>query len=357
MRRFKNKNSRRRGIAIELAISLLLIMTAMTTIILTTTMIQVNKQAQSFNDLKEIITEIEKIEYDQIGTYFKQFIQEEFTNIQNETELPTTEAEIHYYKIEKEKELKKELEKYFELYNGKELSFTVSVDAEVIQYDPTSHELGNNNQIIKTTIQKYNYTITYKLNVFKSSVKVFETQNQVTFERIKKIEETKTFKNQDIFNTTYYTYTGDIEGATHSDNIELTIQNDFYILFDYPENVESVEISVINPEDNNVYVSLNSEVKSASFKLVGDVETKDVEILLKYKLDTEDIEKEITIKVTIDKNYSETRLETNITDSYHFSYSKKIGTELVIDESIPTIITTDYEVGNKQISQVIWEYK
>ena len=55
MRRFKNKNSRRRGIAIELAISLLLIMTAMTTIILTTTMIQVNKQAQSFNDLKEII--------------------------------------------------------------------------------------------------------------------------------------------------------------------------------------------------------------------------------------------------------------------------------------------------------------
>ena len=50
MKYLKDKNSRRRGVAIELAIGMLLIMVAMSTIIVTTTMIQIEKQKNSVNN-------------------------------------------------------------------------------------------------------------------------------------------------------------------------------------------------------------------------------------------------------------------------------------------------------------------
>ena len=81
MKYLKDKNSRRRGVAIELAIGMLLIMVAMSTIIVTTTMIQIEKQKNSVNNLDNLITDIERMEYDQIGLYFEKIVYEEGCNL------------------------------------------------------------------------------------------------------------------------------------------------------------------------------------------------------------------------------------------------------------------------------------
>ena len=67
MKYLNTKHSRRKGVAIELAIMLLLVMVAMGIMLVSTTMIQINKQKESFNDLKEITQEIEKMEKDQLN--------------------------------------------------------------------------------------------------------------------------------------------------------------------------------------------------------------------------------------------------------------------------------------------------
>lgn len=67
MKYLNTKHSRRKGVAIELAIMLLLVMVAMGIMLVSTTMIQINKQKESFNDLKEITQEIEKMEQDQLN--------------------------------------------------------------------------------------------------------------------------------------------------------------------------------------------------------------------------------------------------------------------------------------------------
>ena len=54
MKYLQNKKARRRGVAIELAVMLMLVMTAMSTIIVSTTMIHINKQKNSQSDLTEL---------------------------------------------------------------------------------------------------------------------------------------------------------------------------------------------------------------------------------------------------------------------------------------------------------------
>ena len=301
MRRFKNKNSRRRGIAIELAISLLLIMTAMSSIILTTTMIQVKKQAQSVNDLSTLIDEIEKTEYDQIGTYFKRLINGELTNINNETELPITLEETQDYKNKKKEELEKKLNGYFNQYKIKKLSFGVTVEMNIVEHEATSTETLTENKLIIKTIQNFSYTIKYKLIVEKgpeeTKTAVFETQHQISFSREATTIEEKETKDQDVFNTIYYTF------VDESGTILLEINQDYYITFGYPEDVEFKDVSVVNSEDNNNYIFILNEGIDILFKLNENEESKEVGLLLIYKLNTEEQIKEITINVTIKKEH------------------------------------------------------
>lgn len=85
MKYLKDKNSRRRGVAIELAVGMLLIMVAMSTIIVATTMIQIEKQKNSVNNLDNLFTEIEMMEYDQIGIYFQELVGEEVSSLQSDS--------------------------------------------------------------------------------------------------------------------------------------------------------------------------------------------------------------------------------------------------------------------------------
>ena len=87
MKYLKDKNSRRRGVAIELAIGMLLIMVAMSTIIVVTTMIQIEKQKNSVNNLDNLFTEIERMEYDQVGLYFEEIVYNEIIELSSNVEV------------------------------------------------------------------------------------------------------------------------------------------------------------------------------------------------------------------------------------------------------------------------------
>jgi len=80
MKYLQNKKARRRGVAIELAVMLMLVMTAMSTIIVSTTMIHINKQKNSQSDLTELKEEIKKMEYDQIGQAFQAMVKDGIGN-------------------------------------------------------------------------------------------------------------------------------------------------------------------------------------------------------------------------------------------------------------------------------------
>ena len=125
MKYLKDKKSRRRGIAIELAVMLMLVMVASSTIIITTTMIQVNKQKESFSDLTELVNDIEKIEYDQIG---KAFINTVCVEIESTHKYDLTEENI----LTEESNIKSLLDlKYYSLKSQREIIFNVDITMPV----------------------------------------------------------------------------------------------------------------------------------------------------------------------------------------------------------------------------------
>lgn len=76
MKYLKDKNTRRRGVAMEMAIMVLLVLTLLSTITVSTATILINKQSSA---QKEFTDKIERYKYDYLGEVF-------FTNIKIETE-------------------------------------------------------------------------------------------------------------------------------------------------------------------------------------------------------------------------------------------------------------------------------
>ena len=138
MKYLNTKHSRRKGVAIELAIMLLLVMVAMGIMLVSTTMIQINKQKQSFDDLKEITQEIEKIEFDQVGKYFKQLLVQNI-NQTDEENIPSEE-----YLQEKL------LDKYFDYFESKNLFFVIETSRNVTYEDFTEADKEDKSSEIKT---------------------------------------------------------------------------------------------------------------------------------------------------------------------------------------------------------------
>lgn len=98
MKYLKSKNARRRGIAMEMAITVLLVLAAMSTITVVTTMIHVNKYDSIHNNF-----ETQKIKYDLEtvgGYYFNQvsnFVNREKTEVENDIETKASTYLINKY--------------------------------------------------------------------------------------------------------------------------------------------------------------------------------------------------------------------------------------------------------------------
>ena len=188
MKYLKDKNSRRRGVAIELAIGMLLIMVAMSTIIVVTTMIQIEKQKNSVNNLDDLFSEIEIMEYDQIGSYFKELVVEEVANLQSNSEedplnhltyVDLTSSkdnrldENHVYNIALKSfkdniisSLKEELnQKFAVLAKERNLVFTVDIDYTITETLTKEQSLENGDRITIEKTYDFEYNLTFTLTV------------------------------------------------------------------------------------------------------------------------------------------------------------------------------------------------
>ena len=146
MKYLRTKHSRRRGVAIELAMMLLLVMTAMSIMLVSTTMIQINKQKESTSDLTEIVDEIKKMEYDNVGKYFKQLLVQNI-NTTNENDIVT----VDYITT-------KINEKYSTYFNERNLSFLV----EVTDQGQTEEPFTNDDVITEQSVVQTEEEITYQ---------------------------------------------------------------------------------------------------------------------------------------------------------------------------------------------------
>lgn len=244
MKYLKNKKDRRRGAAIELAVSLLLIMTAMSTILIATTMIQLNKQKQSVNDLNDVVSEYEKIEYDQIGIYFEQLVKKEVEEINNDNEdLPIYVNEN--YISNKETFLEDRLNAKFKYFiKDKGFDFVVRIQMKITQIDSKDDMKNENMNIIQTHIENYNYEIVYTLFIRKYSKISFESEYKVNFKRtITQVSTQETIKE---YLDKYYWY--EDFSSTNENLEELT-----YLFFVQDGCEFYVYNSLGNPVDIKIY--------------------------------------------------------------------------------------------------------
>lgn len=349
MKYLKDKNSRRRGVAIELAIGMLLIMVAMSTIIVTTTMIQIEKQKNSVNNLDNLITDIEKIEYDQIGIYFEELVNDEtITLISNDSPLNqvsfiylTEDKTITDENVKKPSEI--ELDKVFDeikdrikenisnkfavLIRNRNLTFKVTVKSvETIRTDLVSEDpVVDGDDITKvqtaTSIYKISFTLSLERKIGdNSSYNVLTVSNESIFNQSLTITSKylKQYEDEPIMDENVsYTIKEETVGVVKKEIIELELKEGHSILLTGKEGIQNVfienliidqsdeENNAVNEVDNYFYVE-NNDVKKITAK-EGSI-GKSVTIELIYK--KENIVTEPDINEIIDEEGSDTENET-----------------------------------------------
>lgn len=352
MKYLKDKNSRRRGVAIELAIGMLLIMVAMSTIIVTTTMIQIEKQKNSVNNLDNLITDIERIEYDQIGIYFEQLVNEETkTLISNDSDSPLNQVSFIYLtedktitdenvkkpsEIELDKvfgEIKDRIEeninnKFAVLIKNRSLIFEVTVESvDTIRTDLVSEDpVVDGDDITKvqttTSIYKISFTLSLKRKIGdNSSYNVLTVSNESIFNQSLTITSKylKQYEDEPIMDENVsYTIKEETVGVVKKEIIELELKEGHSILLTGKEGIHNVLFSAnlnIDPSDEenideniveNYFDVENQDVKKITAK-EGSI-GKSVIIELEYK--KQNIVTEPDINEIIDEEGSDTGNET-----------------------------------------------
>ena len=352
MKYLKDKNSRRRGVAIELAIGMLLIMVAMSTIIVTTTMIQIEKQKNSVNNLDNLITDIERIEYDQIGIYFEELVNEETkTLISNDSDSPLNQVSFIYLtedktitdenvkkpsEIELDKvfgEIKDRIEeninnKFAVLIKNRSLIFEVTVESvDTIRTDLVSEDpVVDGDDITKvqttTSIYKISFTLSLKRKIGdNSSYNVLTVSNESIFNQSLTITSKylKQYEDEPIMDENVsYTIKEETVGVVKKEIIELELKEGHSILLTGKEGIHNVLFSAnlnIDPSDEenideniveNYFDVENQDVKKITAK-EGSI-GKSVIIELEYK--KQNIVTEPDINEIIDEEGSDTGNET-----------------------------------------------
>ena len=274
MKYLKDKNSRRRGVAIELAIGMLLIMVAMSTIIVTTTMIQIEKQKNSVNNLDNLITDIERIEYDQIGIYFEQLVNEETkTLISNDSDSPLNQVSFIYLTDDKTitdenvkkpseiklgevfDEIKDRIEenisnKFAVLIKNRNLIFDVTVKSvETIRTDLVSEDpVVDGDDITKvqtaTSIYKISFTLSLKRKIGdNSSYNVLTVSNESIFNQSLTVTSKylKQYEDEPIMDENVsYTIKEETVDGVKEEIIELELKEGHSILLTGKEGIHNV---------------------------------------------------------------------------------------------------------------------
>lgn len=333
MKYLKDKNSRRRGVAIELAIGMLLIMVAMSTIIVTTTMIQIEKQKNSVNNLDNLITDIERMEYDQIGIYFEELVNEETnTLISNDSDSPLNQVSFIYLTEDKtitDENVKKpseiELDKVFDeikdrikenisnkfavLIRNRNLTFEVTVKSvETIRTELVSGEpVVDGDDITKvqttTSIYKISFTLSLKRKIGdNSSYNVLTVSNESIFNQSLTITSKylKQYEDEPIMDE-------NVSYTIKEEIIELELKEGHSILLTGKEGIHNVVLTVnLNIDQSDYFDVENQDVKKITAK-EGSI-GKSVTIELEYK--KQNIVTEPDINEIIDEEGSDTGNET-----------------------------------------------
>ena len=274
MKYLKDKNSRRRGVAIELAVGMLLIMMAMSTIIVVTTMIQIEKQKNSVIDLNNLITDIERIEYNQVGLYFESIVYDEilsldsFGDSEDETirsrktlndlsflfltnddqdDQQLLKSNVETFQNEIVKSLKDKLEQKFEvLKNHRSLEFEITIGdiykddntnpiSPITQINYIDEEEGDIVTKTKTIVLEYNLTFALNLNVVngETSRTVFSVENNMVLNREASLvsKYIKQYKLIPIEEEVKYTIENEF--------VELYLKEGHYLSFKGKEGIES----------------------------------------------------------------------------------------------------------------------
>lgn len=284
MKYLKTKNSRRRGAAIELAIGLLLIMTAMSTIIVATTMIQLNKQKQSIHDLNNVISEYEKMEYDQIGRYFESLIENEYNSIVDLTELPMENNLVPGYEDELKSNLEANLStKYSRFMTEKDLTFVVEVNLEFTPSAPISlPKIKENDTIITISKKTYDYVITFLLTIKKGNtykVDVFNSKYTITCQK----EETTTLlqHTKEIEKYMYrYFWLSDLSDTLDIDDYLFGMKCDNNFLFEINSDL-SYEFFIEVLQDPNEEVSYSMSINDSIVNIYFNETSEDKEYIIK----------------------------------------------------------------------------
>ena len=353
MKYLKDKKSRRRGIAIELAVMLMLVMVASSTIIITTTMIQVNKQKESFSDLTELVNDIEKIEYDQIGKAFE----EEISQLKLSKEDLSNQYDYNEIVLNIENNLNDKFSSYLD---NKGLLFEIGLNKVETEKDPIhSTSEGNQEKVEKVTDTVDDGGIATRIiestEMVDGKIKKVTTtkrrQSDETIENVEDIKETININEEVVgkqttrVNTQIWSVT--IETYTEYDTVT-TIPYDVTYTF-------TLKLYKKVGNDVNGNALKGDLLLEVVFEKTGTYSITTASKIKETKIETQE-EKEITTNIT--KNY----FDENREDKTEPEIKEFQLTELVLDNersSSDTVVKTTYsyliEIGNDQ--KISWIYK
>lgn len=347
MKYLNNKNSRRRGIAMELAIMLLLVMAAVSTLLITTTMIHINKQKDSFSEIDKITEKIEKLEYDHIGKYFEKIVKEHVEGLN----YPTLQFDVNNNYSTYEEIVKSEFEtKIEDKYPVLVPRFSVSFKIESFE-SKSLEDVVTTTETKKTVIsgKEYIYTVTYLLNIKKTDGSdAFNVEYVANFKQHHL--NTKVFnlekKIKDIINTDYYI----LESNSPNSKININLNPGYYIKFD-----NSLDFSKFEYSKNDNFI-VNIDDKTITVKKDNiDYNNKKDELAITYN---HDAETKVVIIIKIDST-KEAKKETTKPDVWDLQIDKKIDEEITIEEKGDPEDNWEFPVlqESKKINCTKWEYK
>lgn len=343
MKYLNNKNSRRRGIAMELAIMLLLVMAAVSTLLITTTMIHINKQKDSFSEIDKITEKIEKLEYDHIGKYFEKIVKEHVEGLN----YPTLQFDVNNNYSTYEAKVKAEFEtKIKDKYPVLVPRFSVSFRIESFE-SKSLEDVVTTTETKRTVIsgKEYIYTVTYLLNIDKTDGSdAFNVEYVANFKQHHLNTKVYNLEKKDIINTDYYILKSN---STNSD-ININLNPGYYIKFD-----NSLDFSKFDYTENDNF-TVNNDDKTITVKKDNIDYNKD-ELVITY---THDAETEVVIIIKIDST-KEAEKSTEAPNGWNLKIDKKIGEEITIDENSDPEDNWEFPVlqESKKINCTKWEYK
>lgn len=383
MKYLKDKNSRRRGVAIELAVGMLLIMVAMSTIIVATTMIQIEKQKNSVNNLDNLFTEIEMMEYDQIGIYFEEIVSEKVEELQTNDEeglinelgyVYLTEEEPSDENIKRPSQIKLEEisdeislsleeklnEKFKTLIKDRELVLDVVFDLkrkyEKDLSDGTKYDHPDKYILERTKDYKYVFTFSLFVNKKMSDGKtynVFVVENEAEFNQTITIKSTflKQFKDEPIEKKVTYVIEDNL--------VSIELKEGYYLSFSGIEGIENIIISTTENDANLSYFTVQQENKEnqvdSRISANADSLGQSVTITLNYKKKIVQTEATVENKEATDQNqeqqkeYEDKSLVIKITVVKDYTINNGNQGETVPDEGKTTDINLLVDESTDQL--------